>query len=109
MHQKRRQRRCEVPPLSLFAIVNAPGVIAADPLAPPMEVNLPPGLVTGQIGISDIPEMGVEAGLGKRLGQAGDAACEAAGARISVRAFEAKHMDLHLFPGAAALLKRVHT
>jgi len=48
-------------------------MVAADPLAPAMQMELIVVFVTGKIGGTDKPEMRLEASVGQSLSQAGDA------------------------------------
>ena len=53
-----------------------------------------------EMGSANKPEMGLKAGLGEGLAQASDAAGNATGSGILVRAFKAEDVKLHtvLFP-----------
>jgi len=56
--------------LTLFAVVHPFGMIAAEPLAP--SVQLPPvvRLVAGQLGIAHEPQVSLKARMGKGMSQA---------------------------------------
>lgn len=86
--QKRRQRRSRIVLFARFALIDPTPMVAADPLAPAMQVQGAPAFVTRQLRIANEPQMGFEAGVRKRLTEAGHAAGKASGAGIGVRAFK---------------------
>jgi hypothetical protein len=72
-------------------------MIAADPLTPAMELELSATFMAGEVGIAHKPQMGLEAGLGKGLTQARDAAGNATGPGIRVRTFKTEEVKLHKY------------
>jgi hypothetical protein len=50
------------------AVVDARGAMAADPLAPSLEVEQLMRLMAGLVGVADAPQRGPLAGLSQRLG-----------------------------------------
>jgi hypothetical protein len=59
-----------------------------------MQRKLSAIFVTGKIGIADKPEMGFQASLGESFAQTGNAAGNATGPGITVRAFKAEYVIL---------------
>src|SRR5215510_10654806 len=72
-----------------------PRMIATDPLTPAMQPQLVLRVMSGQMGIANKPQMGLEAHGGNRLGQAGDPTGNAPSPGIGVRSFKGKHVKLH--------------
>src|SRR5262249_60613157 len=97
--------------LALFTVVQAGGVVLTDPLPPPVQPEVSPSLVTRERRIADKPQMGLEASLGEGLTQPTDAARNATGPGILVRAFKAEDVKLHIgrrtSSGVRALTERL--
>jgi hypothetical protein len=82
------ERRSEFVFLPELTVINAAWMIAAHPLGPAVEVKPAPCLMTGQIGITDKPEVGLEAECGECVTEPCDAGREAPNARVRVGSFE---------------------
>jgi hypothetical protein len=102
------------PPLALLAVMDAGGMIVADPLAPAVQVEPVVGLVAGAVGVPHKPEMGVEAGIHQGLAQAADARGDAVGSGLVVGTFKSEQMEWHrtdlrgsLFPQGIGSAPRV--
>ncbi len=78
--------------LMLLAVVDAVGIVFADPLAPARKVQLAVNeLLRGrQLRIADEDQVRLVAQAGERLGEFGDAGAEAAGGGVDVRPLEAE-------------------
>jgi hypothetical protein len=68
--QKWRERCRIVQVFTLFVIVDASGMIAADPLAPTMQPEQLARLMAGEVGVADKLQMSFEAGICQGVGQA---------------------------------------
>src|SRR5262249_61598456 len=91
---------------ALLAAGDAVRVVAADPLAPAMEVEVPLRLARGQRRIADEPQVGLEPERGQRPRQTVDAAREPTGARVGVRPLEREQVEHHLAAPPPALRQR---
>src|SRR5262249_29300203 len=73
LQQKRRQRRGKVNLLGFFPIIDASGMIAADPLAPAVQPELLTHFVACQVRVTHKPQMGLEVALSQGLCQTDNA------------------------------------
>jgi len=83
-------------PRAFFTVIDTGGVVATDPLAPTVPRKLSAIFVTGQIWVTDKPEMGFKASLGDRFAQTCDAAGNTASAGIPVGAFKTEYVKLYI-------------
>jgi hypothetical protein len=88
LHEIRRQGTGIIGALTLFSIVNAGGMISANPLAPAVEMDVSPHLVPGLLRIADEPEVGLESTFGQRSTQTGHSRRNAARPRVLIGALE---------------------
>ena len=77
-----------------LTIIDATGVMAAQPLGPAVQVEGAADLMTGLLGIADEPKMGFETECGQRLGQPLHAGGETACSRVFVRTLEREYVEL---------------
>ena len=92
--QIRRERPRRLRPLAQLAIVDAARVVSADPLAPAVQMEVAPGLVPRERGVSDEPEVGLTAQRGQALGQTLDAGRQPAGPRVRIETLEGEDVEL---------------
>ena len=95
LHEEGGQTIAKVEPLPLFAVVDAAGMMRADPPTPSMELEAPTTLVSGKRRAAYEPQVRVEAGIGEGLRQTCHAARDTTRSRVPIRTFERKDMDLH--------------
>ena len=67
----------------------------ADPLAPPMPVQVGPGFMARETGVSDKPEVCLVARIGKGSHQSSNATGDPTSSGVPVGAFEGEDMELH--------------
>jgi hypothetical protein len=70
-------------------------MVPTDPLTPAMELEPGMGLMAWQLRITNEPEMGLIAKVGKGIDQTVNATGKAAGVGIGVGAFKRKDVELH--------------
>jgi len=82
LDESRRQRRAVVGALRLLVLVDAERVVAADPLAPAVELDAVDALASRRLRIAHEPDVHVEPLRGQRARQALDARRETARPRV---------------------------
>jgi hypothetical protein len=95
MEKKRRERSPEVGPLAFFALVDTTYMMDADALAPAVEADPIPSLVSRSRRVAHEPEMGVETDVGQGFGQTGHPSCDSTGTGIGIGSLEGNYMKLH--------------
>jgi hypothetical protein len=81
--------------LAFFAVVHPCRVVAADPLAPAVQVEPSARFMDREVRVADEPQMGLKVGLGQGLGHPAHARGNAAGPGGGIRALERQHVKLH--------------
>jgi energy-converting hydrogenase Eha subunit C len=104
-----RQRGRVVGALALFAVIDAARMVAADPLAPPVYVEVPAPLVPGKIRVVDEPHVSLETEGSKCLGETAHPARDAACLHIGIAALEGQVVSHAFLPdgGIAARSRSV--
>jgi hypothetical protein len=79
--------------LTLFVIVDASGMIAADPLAPTMQPGQLSPLMAGEVGVADKLQMSFEAGICQGVGQATHARDKVVSSGLCVEPSEGEQVE----------------
>jgi hypothetical protein len=95
LHEEGGQTAAKVESLAFFTVVDAAGMMRADPSTPSMEIEASTTLVSGKRRAANEPQVRVESGIGECLCKAGHAARDTTGSRVPIRTFERQDMNLH--------------